>query len=70
MKTKFKYQAVRMIFKESLDCAKDYGLKAEFILSYKQARRTKELLVTPRGFVYLKTAIHQACYIALDEWDI
>ena len=57
MRTKFKFHALSKIFKDSSDRAKKYGMKAEFIMSYKAARRRNHLIDT-------------ACYIALDEWDL
>ncbi len=57
----------RKIFKESSDHARKYGLKAEFIWSYKKARRTKRLLVNAQTFGYWRIPIDESCYIALEE---
>ena len=70
MRTKFKFHALSKIFKDSSDRAKKYGMKAEFIMSYKAARRIKRLLVTPQTFGYNNLPIDLSCYIALDEWDL
>ena len=64
------FPALKKIFKESSDHARKYGLKAEFIWSYKKARRTKRLLVNSHAFGYWRIPIDESCYIALGEWDI
>ena len=66
----FYFPVVKKIFKESSDHSRKYGLKAEFIWSYKRARRTKRLLVTSQTFGYWGIPIDESCYIALCEWDI
>ena len=61
------FPRLKKIFKESSDHARKCGLKAEFIWSYKKARRTKRLLVNAQTFGYWRIPIDESCYIALEE---
>jgi len=57
MRTKGYFPVLKKLFKRSSDHAREYGMKAEFIWSYKAARRRNH-------------PIDVSCYIALDEWDL